>query len=60
MLSSSKTSTLVPPSSTVAVPESEVTNHLMSRLVDPGSLIFSTDYSYITCAECRQLLTLEG
>ena len=39
----------------------QVKNHLLGRLIDPsGDLIFSNDYSYITCAVCESLLSAEG
>lgn len=30
----------------------QVTDYLMSRLIDTGNELFSNDYSYITCATC--------
>ena len=39
----------------------QVKSHLLGRLIDPsGDLIFSNDYSYITCAVCDSLLSAEG
>ena len=43
-----------------AITADKVTSHFMSRLIDSGNLIFSTDFSYITCANCQHLLSPEG